>query len=79
MENKELTELDRRLITTSRALRAASKNAVDAIGQGPNVAMTTMSNLWKYNRDLLKQLSEVNIVRTRTVKKRTPTFSVLCF
>jgi len=66
MENKELTELDRRLITTSRALRAASKNAVDAIGQGPNVAMTTMSNLWKYNRDLLKQLSEARNINDVT-------------
>ena len=38
MENKELTELDRQLITTSRALKSASKNAVEAMAKGPGFA-----------------------------------------
>ena len=56
MENKELTELDRQLITTSRALMAASKQAVDTMGKGPIM----MGNIFRYNRELLKQLGEVH-------------------
>ena len=34
LENKELTELDRSLISSSRALMVASKNAVDQMTKG---------------------------------------------
>merc|ERR1719232_2015735 len=54
MENKELTELDRQLITTSRALRAAAKNAVESMGRGPGVVTSIMANVLKYNQELVK-------------------------
>lgn len=59
MENKELTELDRQLIMTSRALLAASKVTLEQVGRGPNKAMEMMANMWLYNKEILKQLSEV--------------------
>jgi len=58
MENKELTELDRQLITTSRALRVAAKSAVESMGRGPGVVTSIMANVLKYNQELVKQLSE---------------------
>ena len=57
MENKSLTELDRQLITTSRALLATSKSALEVMGKGPMGMMQLMSNMWRYNQDLLRQLS----------------------
>ena len=60
MENKELTELDRQLIMTSRALLAASKVTLEQVGRGPNKAMEMMANMWLYNKEILKQLSEVH-------------------
>lgn len=66
MENKELTELDRQLITTSRALKQASINAVEAMGNGSNMAMGTMNNVWKYNQELLKQLTEARSINDIT-------------
>jgi len=66
MENKELTELDRQLITTSRALRAAAKNAVESMGRGPGVVTSIMANVLKYNQELVKQLSEAKSVNDVT-------------
>ena len=57
MENKSLTELDRQLITTSRALLATSKSALEVMGKGPMGMMQLMGNMWRYNQDLLRQLS----------------------
>lgn len=66
MENKELTELDRQLITTSRALRAAAKTAVESMGRGPGVVTSIMANVLKYNQELVKQLSEAKTVNDVT-------------
>jgi len=66
MENKELTELDRQLITTSRALRAAAKTAVESMGRGPGVVTSIMANVLKYNQELVKQLSEAKSVNDVT-------------
>ena len=57
MENKSLTELDRQLITTSRALLATSKSTLEVMGKGPMGMMQLMGNMWRYNQDLLRQLS----------------------
>lgn len=59
MENKALTELDRQLIASSRAMFAASQIAVDQMKRGPNMAMEVVANVWVYNKEVLKQLSEV--------------------
>jgi len=66
MENKELTELDRQLITTSRALRVAAKNAVESMGRGPGVVTSIMANVLKYNQELVKQLSEAKSINDVT-------------
>ena len=60
LENKELTTVDRTLISTSRALLAASKNAVDQMNKGQTMAYGLMANIWTYNRQLFKQLGEVS-------------------
>ena len=44
---------------TSRALLKASRTALDQIGKTPLVAVDLMSNIWRYNQELLKQLKEV--------------------
>ena len=63
LENKELTTVDRTLISTSRALLAASKNAVDQMNKGQTMAYGLMANIWTYNRQLFKQLGEVSCLK----------------
>jgi len=57
MENKSLTELDRQLITSSRAFLATSKSTLELLGKGPMGMMALMGAMWRYNQDLLRQLS----------------------
>ena len=59
MENKELTEIDRRLISTSRALLGASRSAVTQVSKGQFMIFDLFNNIWNYNKQLFKQLSEV--------------------
>ena len=62
MDNKELTEMDRQLITTSRALLSASRLTLEHIGEGPKRMAQCMTNIWRYNQELLIQLSEVQFI-----------------
>lgn len=66
LENKELTTVDRTLISTSRALLAASKNAVDQMNKGQTMAYGLMANIWTYNRQLFKQLGEAQSINDVT-------------
>ena len=66
MENKELTEIDRRLISTSRALLGASRSAVTQVSKGQFMIFDLFNNIWNYNKQLFKQLSEARTMNDMT-------------
>ncbi len=62
MENKELTEIDRQLIASSRSILALTQTAVDQMKKGNDTVVEMVANVWVYNKDILKQLTEARSV-----------------
>ena len=68
MENKELTELDRRLITLSRSLIEAASQTVDSAKQAPTKFYGAAVGSIQYAGGVLKHISEVRHVMVLSFK-----------